>query len=173
MKFNLKSILTAAFLIAFIGLSLATTHYDQTVSKKDPDGKLVYYGTVTFADSASGAIYYTQGFYIGATNSQYAYGRCICSEAGTEDVNLFIEYSYDGENWIAGTTDTGWDAIGTTAKVDTLGIRDALLYKSALYARLKFVAGQNIGSTTLSWMFAWIKPDAFITKNFGSVFSTE
>jgi len=167
------------FLFVLVALLListplfAATHYDQAVSILDPDGKLVYYGTVTFTDSVSGAIYYTQGFYIGATNSQYAYGRCICSEVGTEDVNLFIQYSYDGTNWIDGTTDSGWDQIGTTAKVDTLGIRDALLYKSAVFARLKFVAGATINHTVISWAFGWIKPDGVITKNFGSVFNDQ
>ena len=167
------------FLFVLVALLListplfAATHYDQAVSILDPDGKTVYYGTFEFADSASGAIYYTQGFYIGAMNSQYAMMRAICSEAGVEDVNGFVQYSFDGTNWIDGTTDSGWDAVGTTAKVDTVGIRDLLLYKSAVFMRLKWVAGANIGSTNLSYWIVFIKPDGVITKNFGSVFNDQ
>ena len=171
MKFNFKIFLV--ILMALILPVFAATHYDQDVSILDPDGKTVYYGSFEFADSASGAIYYTQGFYIGAMNSQYAMMRTICSEAGVEDVNGFVQYSFDGTNWIDGTTDSGWDACGTTAKVDTVGIRDLLLFKSAVFMRLKFVAGQNIGSTTFSYAIVFIKPDAVVTKNYGSVFDDQ
>ena len=171
MKF--KSIIFLMALLALTFPALAATHYDQDVNILDPDGKTVYYGTFEFADSASGAIYYTQVFYVGAINYEYAMMRAICSEAGVEDVNGFVQYSFDGTNWIDGTTDSGWDAVGTTAKVDTVGIRDGILFKSAIFMRLKWVAGQNIGSTNLSFWIVFQKPSGVITKNFGSVFDDQ
>ena len=176
MKFNLKIFLMAFLLLAFILPVFAGTTYDKAVSIKDPDGKLVYYGSWVVTDSVSGATYYTQGFYIGATNSSYAMARFIMAAgAGNEDVNVFVEYSYDATNWIAGTTDTGLDAVGTTAVIDTIGIRDLLLYKSALFMRFKFVNGGTIGSNikTWTWSCSFIKPDGVIAKNFGHVFNTQ
>lgn len=176
MKFKFKIFLMAFLILALILPVFSATHYDKAVSIKDPDGKLVYYGTWLHADSVSGATYYTQGFFIGATNSSYAMGRFIMDAgAGAEDVNVFTEYSYDGTNWIAGTTDTGLDAVGTTAVIDTIGIREPFLYKTALFMRFKFVNGQLIGSAIKNWVWSctFIKPDGVITKNFGSVFNTQ
>src|SRR3989304_2771869 len=161
LKMKFQGVLIAVLLIMLSSPVFAGTTYDKDVSAVERPGKLFYYGTVTFTDSASGAIYYTQAFYIGATNVSYAMGRFVCSEAGTEDVNLFVEYSMDAENWVAGTTDADLDAVGTTAKIDTIGIVESsvqLLYRTWLFMRYKFVAGQNMNAATLSWGTAFIKP---------------
>jgi hypothetical protein len=138
-------------LLLIVSISFAGTTYDQTVSANDTrPGILYYYGTVTFSDSGSGAIYYTQCMYIGSVKGAYGYIHAACSEAGVEDVNVFIEYSNDRTTWVLGTTDPGLDALGTTQKEDTVGIVSGsaeIKYKTYNWMRYKFVSGQAIGST--------------------------
>ena len=77
---------TAVFLfvtLLIVGV-LAGTTGNQTVSHPERYGNVYYNGTVTFADSASGAIYYTQAMLISALNDNYAFANFQCSEAGTE-----------------------------------------------------------------------------------------
>ena len=153
----------------------AATNYNETASKAEHYGALVYSGTVTFTDSSNGDIYYTQKMKVSASNSADGYGRFICSEAGTEDVNVFIEYSFDGITWITGTTDADLDAVGTTAVVDTLGIVQGvnqILYHMSPYMRFKFVVGQNMNSTTLTWNYWMSKNSGVELKSVGGVSNT-
>jgi len=174
-----RSFLVAALILVMAALPLisqAGTTYDQAVSKLDLWGTLVYKGTVTFTDSASGAIYYTQRMFTGAVNASDGLARFICSEKGTEDVNVFIEYSVDGENWTVGTTDADVDAVGTTAVTDTVGIVqgvDQYLFHIYPYMRFKFVAGQAINSTTVTWAVAFRKPAGSELKYLGAVKNTQ
>ena len=157
------------FLLLFFCFSYAVeTTYDQTVNSIDTrPGKLYYYGTVTFTEHGSGDIYYTQCMYIGSVNSTYGYGHFVCSEVGTEDVNVFIEYSNDRIAWVVGTTDPGLDAVGTTEKQDTIGIVNGvaeLKYKTYNWMRYKFVTGQAIDITTLTWGTNFTKPEGLKSK---------
>jgi hypothetical protein len=175
---KLKYKLFALFVILLLAVApavMAATHANQTVSTVERTGKLMYSGTVTFADSASGAIYYTQAMYIGAVNAVDGYGYYICSEAGTEDVNVTYEYSFDAANWFAGTTDSDLDALGTTAVWDTVGIvqgADEVKYHGAVFYRIKFTAGQNMNSSTVTWENTFTKPAGLETKALGLVKST-
>lgn len=145
--------------VAFVALIIvgvyAGTTANQTVYHPERYGNVYYNGTVTFADSASGAIYYTQAMLISALNDNYAFANFQCSEAGTEDVNVFVEYApTENGPWTAGTTDSNLDAVGTTLVIDTLGIvagAAQVKYKAYGWMRFKFVAGQNMNSTTLTW----------------------
>jgi hypothetical protein len=163
----------AALLFLVLSLAWSGTTYDQTVDPVDRIGKLYYSGTVTFTDSASGAIYYTQAMYIGAVNASYGWGTFQCSEKGTEDVNVFIEYSNNRSTWVAGTTDSDLDAVGTTLVEDTIGVAngaDILKHKTFMWMRYKFVAGQAIGSTTMSWGTSFIKPSGIENVRVGLVY---
>lgn len=162
--------LVIIFMIAFSGLQAATT-YNETVSKIDVPGALVYYGTVAIDDTTTGDTFYTQAFMIAGVAGSYGYGSFYCAEAGTEDVNVFIEYSNDLINWIAGTTDTGVDAVGTTVKSDTIGIvagNQQYLYKTHIYARLKLVPGQTMNSTTFYYFLSFRKPAGLERTNLGA-----
>jgi hypothetical protein len=164
-------------LLAIAPSIMAGTHANQTVN--DPIerwGKLIYSGTVIFADSASGAIYKTQSMLISAVNVEDGYGYYICSEAGTEDVNVTYEYSFDNSNWFAGTTDSDLDALGTTAVWDTIGVvqnSNELKYHSCVFFHIVFTAGQNMNSTTVTWNTSFIKPAGLETKNLGLVKDSE
>ena len=132
----------------------AASHYNDTITARDFDGVVEYHYSVTFSDSASGAIYYTQAFWIGDMWGQPLLLNGICSEAGTEDVNVFVEYSNTQTGtFVTGTTNSTFDALGTTAVQDTMNvIAGTTDIKSLTYgwARLKFVAGQAINSTTVT-----------------------
>jgi len=177
MKLFKYSFIVLAILLILAGQSFAgSTYYDQDVSEIQRPGKLLYYGTVTFSDSGTGTIYYTQAFYIGGVNTAYGLGRFICSEAGVEDVNVFVEYSMDAETWVAGTTDTDLDAVGTTAVIDTFGLVrgvDQLLYSTWLFMRYEFLAGQAIGSTTLTWSVAFTKPSGLEYRDLAIIKDTQ
>ena len=171
MRFKIVLVTLISILLISFPL-MAGSHYDETVDKNDVVGKVNYSGTVTFADSASGAAYYTQAMAIGGMTDAYGYAYFICSEAGTEDVNVFVEYSNDKLTWVAGTTDSDLDAVGTTAVEDTIGIVQGAMsykYKSWLYMRLKFVAGQAINSTTVTWTIGFNKNSGVDRTNLARV----
>ena len=169
-RFNF-SILVMILIVAMFSLVQSATSYDETVTKYDVPGVLVYKGTITISDSAANDTYYTQAFMIGGVSSAYGYGYFYCAEAGTEDVNVFIEYSNDLITWTAGTTDSDLDAVGTTVVGDTLGIAqgsDYYLYRTKIYARLKVVVGQNMNSTTFYYDMGWKKPAGSERANLGA-----
>lgn len=177
MKTKIFFLITIILVILTLNIAMAATHYDQDVSYIDRTGKLTYYGTVTFADSGSGAIYYTQAMFIGAVSEDYGYAYFVCSEVGTEDVNVFVEYAptEDGP-WVAGTTDTDLDAVGTTAKTDTIGIvqgADAVVYHCFNFMRFKFVAGQAMNSTVLTYYAGFRKPSGLERMNVGLTKDTQ
>lgn len=171
MRQNKFFILMAIFLMFAFSASQAATTYNETVSKIDVPGALVYYGTVSIDDTTTGDTFYTQAFMIAGVAGSYGYGSFYCAEAGTEDVNVFIEYSNDLINWTAGTTDTDVDAVGTTVKSDTIGIVDGneqYLYKTHIYARLKLVPGQTVNSTTFYYFLSFRKPAGLERTNLGA-----
>jgi len=163
MKFLNKSAISfAVILLLMLPLFAAETNYDETAVGVDYAGVLLYKGTITFSDSGSGDAYYTQGMYTGGSNVANGLLYAICSEVGTEDVNVLTEYSFDGETWITGETMANLDALGTTAVVDTVGVEAgtvSALFDVAPYTRLKFVAGQAINATTVTWALM-LKKDA-------------
>jgi hypothetical protein len=167
-----KYLIPLLLLVLFQSALAVDTFYDSTVTVIDVPGKTIYHGTCTFDSSASGDIYYTQGVYIGGLNQNNAFGYFICSEVGVEDVNVFFEYSNDLTNWIVGTTNSGLDAVGTTAKSDTIdviaGAQD-VLYKNNVWMRIKFVAGQDIGETQVTYSVGFDKPGNDIKRKYGTV----
>jgi hypothetical protein len=171
MKFKILILLIVPLLIG-LPLMAAESNYDESVTDVDFPGKLTYKGTVTFSDSGSGDAYYTQAFSISGVADAYGYGRFVCSEVGTEDVNVFVEYSIDKTTWTAGTTDSDLDAVGTTAVNDTIGIVQGsaeYLYQTYPYARLKFVAGQAINATTMTWSISFNKDSGLANVQLGRV----
>ena len=145
----------------FAGLASATTYDSLAVTEYDVTGAVTYSGSWTISDSASGAIYQSKAMLLSPLAGDYGYGYFKCSEVGTEDINVFFEYSNDLSTWTAGTTDTDLDAVGTTAVLDTIGYVAAAqeyLYKTRIWFRLKAVVGQNMNATTFSWEVSFRKP---------------
>ena len=159
--FNPKNIIVFV-LVLLVSFSISfgvETNYNEAVSPSFQPGKIIYQGTVTFADSGSGDIYYTQAMLVAPVTYSDALARFICSEVGTEDVNVIYEYSFDNVTYFAGTTPADLDALGTTAVIDTIGTEAGtgqIKHRTAVWMRIKFVAGQAIGSTTVTWAAAFI-----------------
>jgi hypothetical protein len=152
------------------------SYYDKAVSKRDLPGRVIYFGSVAFADSASGTNYYTQAMLVSPFSAANAYGYFVCSEVGTEDVNVFVEYSNDRLTWYAGTTNSSLDAVGTTAKTDTLNIvagAHDMIYHTFVWVRLKFTAGQAINSTTITWSVGFDKPSGIQNKKPAAVMNRD
>ncbi|MCP4371634.1 MAG: hypothetical protein GY797_26460, partial [Deltaproteobacteria bacterium] len=143
MKFKfLSTIIIILVMLLSINLTAGTT-YDQTVVKVEYPGVLAYSGSITFVDSASGGIYYTQAMFIGNVNSAaYGWGFYDCSEVGTEDVNVIYEFSNDRTVWTTGQTAADLDALGTTAVLDSIGYEAGATvddYKAFNWYRIQFV----------------------------------
>jgi len=157
-----KLFLTVVLVLIGVFAVQAGSTYVQIVNPINRIGKLAYSGTVTFVDTVTGATYFTQAFYIGAVNYSDALARFQCTEVGTEDINVFTEYSVDALTWVDGTTDTDLDAVGVTAVLDTIGHvngTNEVIYHTFLFMRYKFVAGQAIDTgMVLTYVTAFIKP---------------
>ena len=128
-----------------------TTLSNQTTTSSDPWGVMVYSATISLSLLTTGDIYYSQAMLIGcADKSKYSWLDVVCTEVGTEDINVFIEYSNTpsvAASWVAGTTDPNLDAVGSTLVRDTIGVVTGTAcqkYQSYAYARLKFVPGTTI-----------------------------
>jgi len=133
-------------LILALMLMSVDSIYEKSITKSSNDSKWLYHAAVTIDSIGSGDIHYTEAFSV--PNTANIQCRAIASEVGTEDFNLFFEYAADPYGtWTTGTTNTGFDAVGTTAKQDTVnviaGTVDPL---SSLYhwMRVKIVNGQAI-----------------------------
>jgi hypothetical protein len=132
----------------------AASTYNNTVNYLDARGYVFYYGAFVF-DSLEQDTEYSQALDISGCSDTDGYGWFQCSEAGVEEVNVFIEYSKDRTTWIAGTTDSDLDEIGTTAVRDTIGTvqgNTQYMFKTFPYMRLKCQANRTIDATTLSWI---------------------
>lgn len=173
--FKVKNLFLSIFLLMVTTAFAVETTYNQTVAPSSPWGASVYSGTVTFTNHGSGDIYYTQSMLIGTVNkAKYGWFYVICSEVGTEDVNVFFEYSFDNVTWVAGSTDSNLDAVGTTAVTDTVGVvlgTACQKYQSYCYMRIKYVTGQAIDATVVTWKLGFSKPDALYMKKVTSVVS--
>lgn len=128
-----------------------------------------YYGSATTVATDSIGTHYTKAMWIADYTAYNAYFYMVMSNdpGGTEDCNVYVEYSFDRTTWFAGSAASGKikDALSTTAVSDTLNIVDGVNdtnYKMGLWCRLKFdyQAGNPIG-TTLTWHLIFRKnPDS-------------
>lgn len=141
---------------------LADTTAVSFMTEATTKGQIIYYGSFEVVDSTANSTYYTQAMWVGGCNENNAYGYFVCSEAGTEDINVFVEYSRDLITWDAGTTNSALDAVGTTGKFDTLnivaGAKD-LEYWVLPWMRLKLVVGQNMNTPIFYWTVTLTKPE--------------
>ncbi|MCB1323526.1 MAG: hypothetical protein KDK34_24925 [Leptospiraceae bacterium] len=155
------------FLLVALFLSfqaLAGDNYNGTTSVYSEGHTYVVYkftGTFTGADSTGN--WYSKGMFIGDANDSDGYVQVTLanSASGTEDVNGFIEYSYDGVTWTAGATDANLDAISTTTINDTLGIAggaDQLLFHNSNLMRVK-LDGQAGNPQTTWTVYVTLKKD--------------
>lgn len=176
--FRLKSIIVF-ILVLFVSFGIsfgADTTYNEIVVPSFQPGKIIYQGTVTLSDTTVGGMYYTQAMLIAPVTYSDALARFICSEVGVEDINVFIEYSYDNVTYYAGITPADLDAVGTTAVIDTIGTEEAaaqIKHRTAVWMRFQFVVGQAMDPTSiLTWAAMFILPAGVVEEDLYKVKNT-
>jgi len=164
MKYNLFKIgILIVLLLAFSVCGWAGTTDDETVSVKIGETYVLYYGTIDMSDDTTGT-FKTQAMHFQELSEGTAYAYVVCSEAGTEDVNVTAEYSMDGTNFVAASAIDGLDACGTTAKQDTVDIItgvEQVKHRVGKWIRLSFVGQTGNGDTTISWWILFRKGEPF------------
>lgn len=131
----MKKIFLFLIVLSFVSLSFAAdvpnvgTIYNgnaQTVPTTgnivaywENDAMVVYKFRFTYVDSS--LAYHSKPIFIGDCNVGYGYGSAIQSATG--DANVILHYSSDDRNtWWSAVTPSGFDAVSSTAKSDTIGI---------------------------------------------------
>ena len=135
-----------------------------------------YYGSTAtvIANTDSIGTHYTKAMWIGDYNQLNCYYSMVMSNSarGTEDCNVTIQYSADGDtSWYAGSVSSGKikDQLTTMQVQDTVnvivGVNDDN-YPTGLWCRLKFEnqAG-NPYLTTLTWHLFFRKDPTFQLRN--------
>lgn len=144
MKLKPFSILILLLVVSFA--FAVDTISNKAVSARHDGGRFHYHAAVAVDSIASGDINYTQAMYIPANSNFYA--RVISSEVGTEDFNIFFEFASDPEGtWVVDATNSAFDAVGTTAVLDTVNVIGGAASKLAEilpWMRVKIVNGQAI-----------------------------
>jgi len=114
-------------------------------------------GPFTMTDSTGN--YYSKAIPIGGKNVSDGFISIRHTNiAGTEDINVSLQYDYQsklpGGSWTAGTTDPTLDQLtGGTTKNDTLGIAagvDQLLYHNSTFMVVKFDGQAGNPQTTVT-----------------------
>jgi len=152
-----------------------------TASAADEDKPFItYQGDQEFAADSTGN-FYTKAFEIANSNQDGTEIQVWCKNvAGTEDVNVFIQYSNDNASASFVPADT-IDQVQTTVKFNIVGgVRDstgALVQSSVInrfhnmrYMRLVF-DGQsgNPAATILYWRITMRKNDGFTGKAYKAI----
>lgn len=131
--------------------------YNTDVKVEMGKSYVIYYGTVDTVNTDNS---YTQWMNISGMNHDASYIWAVCSNvAGTEDVNVLVEYSMDRTNAVATTLNSGalddMDQLSTTTKYDTIstiGGAACPVYKAKpKWFRVKFDGQSGNGATTISW----------------------
>ncbi len=167
----IASLLAVVLLCASSVFAVATgVTYNTAVSCQEGPvgtGWVMYYGvTATTVAADSIGDNYTQAMWIPFYTESNAYWNMVMynSATGTEDVDVYVEFSYDRSTWFVGSQASGKikDQLTTTMVADTLNIQTGVAdnyYKTAPWVRLHFdnQAGNPIG-TYATWKLVFRKP---------------
>lgn len=157
---RMAQLLAAILLLLAVPAQAQTYHTNGTCDAST--AQLVCYGSISMGTDST-ASHFTPKIYIGDANAidpadtlftKSAFIWMDVSEVGTEDVDVFVDYSYDGNTWY----ELGGTAIkaqqGTTAAYDTLNVINGsrqLAYNFASYLRVEF-DGQTMNSgSVITW----------------------
>jgi len=167
-------VLIIAFAIGLALAATATTYNNATYFEEGEVGTnyVLYYGTVATTTSDSIGYDYTKPMYIAPFTEYNCFYYLVMSNSarGTEDCNVYVEYSFDRLTWFVGSAASGKikDQLTTTAVSDTLniivGVEDTN-YKIAPWMRLKFdYEAGNPALTTTTWKLRFFKNPELETK---------
>lgn len=167
LRLTIKAFATVPVLYILLLLAaipaIAGENYNQVVTAKNDakSGVLEYSWSFTMTDSTGN--YYTKAMRIdGIERDKDGTLETVCSEVGTENVDVFAEYSSDLKTWIAGTTDADLDALGTTQVSDTVGVSagidQKLTFRTLKWMRYKYAGQSGNQQTTVSGRLTLRKP---------------
>lgn len=156
----------ALLLLALVFAPVEAQTYNIATSVKEGATYARYTGSIDMATVTGDSIasHYTQPFFIGNSNQGIGIVTVtVPNVAGTEDINLFVEYSNDLTNWksistavkdnlLAGVT---YDTLSTVASISLIE------FKSSIWARLHFDGQTGNPRNTLTW-------EAYLPKNTGA-----
>lgn len=157
---RLRNVLMVLMVAASLVFAAANgTNYNTTTQVRTYPGYVIYSGSFTTAVTDCVGTFYTKAMHIGGLSTDNAYSYLVASNSarGTEDVNVYVEYSFDKTTWTLGSLASGVikDQLTTTAVVDTINVQTGVndpYYAMYPYMRLKFI-GQtgNPAATTITW----------------------
>lgn len=167
MRFKMLSIymVVAIMLVASLSFGAANgTAYNQPVNISEVKGPghtyVMYYGRTqaTVATDSVGT-HYTKAMYMPELQTDNCYFNMVAynSARGTEDCDVYVEYSYDRITWFVGANASGKikDQLTTTMVSDTLNVATGVLdahYITAPWMRLKFAyQTANPVGTYITW----------------------
>jgi len=160
-----------AYIVVRDAIAAATGKtYNTSVSASEiagPGNTWVMYSGVTPTTVATDSIgdFYTKAMWIPEYNNSNCFFdlKCYNSATGTEDMNVYVEYSYDRTTWFVGAANSGeiYDQLTTTRVSDTLNVIVGSIdtfYRCAPWMRLHFdlQAGNPIG-TYANWKLVFRK----------------
>lgn len=155
MKFKTLFILIFAMLMMIPAVAQT---YDSAANEAEGASYIRYTGSAAITTTEST---YTQAMAIGDANQSIGVVKLRLPDvSGTEDVNVFVEFSNDLQNWTSISTAV-YDALSTTAiydSLDTVGGAALLEYKGSTWMRLHFDGQTGNPTNTLYW-------DVFLPKN--------
>ncbi len=121
MKNFFKQVIVLLSLLSF-GL-IAGDNYNQQTFVQESEKRLIYRVSFTMTDSTGN--YYSKRMYIGDANVNDGHIQIVqTNEAGTEDVDYTLQFSYDGKTFTSSSADDELTQVGTSTVSDTLGIVD-------------------------------------------------
>ncbi|MBC8458851.1 MAG: hypothetical protein H8D67_12730 [Deltaproteobacteria bacterium] len=167
----LRKIIFAVLVLAlFVSMpAFSGDTYEQTVNREIFPTGVMYWGTVDMTSDSVGN-FYTDAMFVGNCNTNNAFIWAYCSEAGTEDVNVFAQYAQmpDGTYVLAAEASGKIiDALGTTATQDTITVTAGVsckVYPTARWLSLKFDGQTGNPLTTVTW-YVFLKFDSTLTAD--------
>lgn len=137
--------------------------YNIPVSEKEGYTFARFTGTIDMAEEPEDS-HYTQAFYIGNSNQGLGVvSVSVPDSAGTEDIDLYVEYSNDLVNWTSIQTAVAEQLTAgvTYDTLSTVGGTALLEHKSSIWARLHFDGQSGNPENVLTW-------EAYMPKNAGA-----
>ena len=149
-------LLLSAGLLLLPMQSYAADSYDNAVSVRESKSDLIYYGVQAFTAGAEDS-HYTQAMYIGDMNLTNMFLIAWTNATGGDDVNVFVQYSYDRTTWVLSSIASGQlmdDLNGGTVQADTINVINTndQVFHAGVWMRLYF-DGQTGNTTpvTVTW----------------------
>lgn len=156
-----KSIFSFLILMFALALPVLSQTYDSPVTEVEGASYIRYTGAAAITTTEST---YTQAMHIGDANQGIGTVTLSLPDVtGTEDVNVFVEFSQDLLTWTSISAAVK-DQLSTTAAFDSVHVvagTTLIEFKGSVWMRLHFDGQTGNPTNTLTW-------SVFLPKNSGA-----